>query len=109
MKARRWIILLGFLPGTIALFAAPAHAVVPCDFKGFSVGDEMTREQLMQQLGISKFKLDPKRSSFEETWPLQEKYGVIGAAEIEEEKIGSFCSEKSCTIPFGLTVGDDHV
>jgi hypothetical protein len=62
-----------------------------------------------EQLGISKFKLNPERSSYEETWALVEKYGIIPTGEIEEEKIGPNCSETSCTIPFGLSVGDDHI
>jgi hypothetical protein len=86
-----------------------AHSQVPCDVKGVTVGDKMTREQLMQQLGISKFKLNPERSSYEDFWALVDKYGIIPAGEIEEEKIGPFCSETSCTIPFGLSVGDDHI
>jgi hypothetical protein len=107
--APRWVLSLGFILAASLLPYASAHSQVPCDVKGISVGDKMTREQLMQQLSISKFKLNPKRSSFEETLPLLEKYGVMGAAEIEEEKIGPFCDEKYCTIPFGLTVGDDHI
>jgi hypothetical protein len=49
-----WTTILGFVVGVF--LSAPAHSQVPCDFKGVSVGDKLTREQLMQRLGIPQFK-----------------------------------------------------
>jgi hypothetical protein len=91
------------------LSALPGRAEVPCDFKGISVGDKLTREQVMQRLGIKKFKLDPPRSDFMEMDPQIEKYGITGAAEREEDQIGPYCRENSCNIPYGIFVGDDKI
>src|SRR4051812_13057725 len=85
------------------------HSQVPCDFKGVSVGDKITREQLMQRLGIKNFKLDPPTPSFEEGYPKVEQYGINGAAEREDDKIGPYCREDSCEIPRGIFVGDDNI
>jgi hypothetical protein len=72
------------------------------------VGDKLTREQLMQRLGISKFKVDPPDSSRTEIdWKAVEKYGITGAAERQDDKTGPYCRENSCNIPFGIFVGDD--
>ena len=38
-----------------------------------------------------------------------EKYGITGAAEREDDKIGPYCRENSCDIPFGIFVGDDKI
>jgi hypothetical protein len=88
-----------------SFFAAPVRSQVPCDFKGVSVGDKMSREQLMQRLGVSSFKIDPPTSSWEEI----EKYGITGAAERQDDKTGPYCRETSCNIPFGIHVGDDNI
>ncbi|HEY4048770.1 MAG TPA: hypothetical protein VGM27_18045 [Acidobacteriaceae bacterium] len=101
--------LLLFVLAATTSFAFPARSQVPCDFKGVSVGDKLTREELMQRLGIKNFKLDPPRPDFMEMHPEIEKYGINGAAEREDDKIGPYCTESSCNIPFGIGVGDDHI
>jgi hypothetical protein len=95
--------------GAIPLLVPAAHAQVPCDFKGVAIGDKMTHEQLMQRFEISNFKLDPPRPSWEETQPLIDKYGITPAAEIQDDKIGPYCREDYCNIPWGLHVGDDNI
>jgi hypothetical protein len=88
--------------------ATSARSQVPCDFKGVSVGDKLTREQLMQRLGVSKFKVDPPDSSRNEIdWKEVEKYGITSVAERQDDKTGPYCRENSCNIPFGISVGDD--
>jgi len=104
-QARRWVTALGFMLGATSLFSAPVRSQVPCDFKGVSVGDKMSREQLMQRLGVSSFKIDPPTSSWDEV----EKYGITGAAERQDDKTGPYCRETSCNIPFGIHVGDDNI
>jgi len=69
----------------------------------------MTPEQLMARWGVTKFKMNPPRVSFDKMQPLMDKYGINGAAEIEEEKIGPFCDSESCRIPFGISVGKDNI
>jgi hypothetical protein len=82
---------------------------VPCDFKGISVGDKLTREQVMERLGIKKFKLDPPRANFMEMQPDIDKYGITGTAEREDDKTGPYCREDSCNIPYGVVIGDDKI
>ena len=55
-------------------FASPSHAEPPCDFKGISVGTRMTPDQIMTALGVSTYKMNPVRSSFEERLLLSRKY-----------------------------------
>jgi hypothetical protein len=98
--------LLLFLLAAMS-FALPARSQVPCDFKGLSVGDKLTRDQLMQRLGISTFKVDPSRSEID--WQEVEKYGITGAADRQDDKTGPYCREDYCRIPFGITVGDDNI
>jgi hypothetical protein len=99
---------LGFMLAASLLPCAPTYSQVPCDFKGVSVGDKMTREQLMQRLGIAKFKLDPAEQSLVDL-SLAKKYSAIPAGEIQYEKTGPFCSYTFCSIPYGLTVGNDSI
>jgi hypothetical protein len=102
---------------TATSFALPAYSQTPCDFKGVSVGDKLTREQLMRRLGISTFKIDPPDSSrnnsdskeHEKYWREVEKYGIIGAAERQEDKTGPYCHDDYCRVPFGITIGDDNI
>jgi hypothetical protein len=103
---RSLALILVTLAGTA--IATPARSQVPCDFKGVSVGDKLTREQLMQRLGISKFKVDPPDLSRNEIdWKEVDKYGITGVAERQDDKTGPYCRENSCNIPFGIFVGDD--
>jgi hypothetical protein len=41
------------------------------------VGDKLTREEVMQRLGIKNFKLDPPRPDFIEMHPQIEKYRAL--------------------------------
>jgi len=102
------ILFFAALAASMAV-ALPVQSQAPCDFKGIAVGDKMTREQLMQRLGIVNFKLDPPRPDFMEMHEQIEQYGITGAAEREDDKIGPYCREDYCNIPWGLHVGDDNI
>jgi hypothetical protein len=95
-----------FLVGAL-LLASASHAATPCDFKGISVGNNMTPPEIMSMLGVSKYKMNPTRPSFEEMKPLYDKYGLLPAAEIEDWNIGPYCAETYCEAPYGIVVGVD--
>jgi hypothetical protein len=90
------------------LFASPSHAETPCDFKGLSVGDKVTPADIMTALGVTKYKTNPARPSFEETNALAQKYSTIPAAELQDWNIGPYCEGTSCRVPFGVTVGNNN-
>jgi hypothetical protein len=41
--------------------------------------------------------------------PLIERYGITPSAELEDDKMGPYCRDAYCNIPFGLKVGDDNI
>jgi len=89
-------------------FASPLHAETPCDFKGVSVGNKMAPAEIMAALGVTKYKTNPPQSSFEEMIALAEKYGTISAGELLDWKIGPYCKETSCLVPYGIAVGNNN-
>lgn len=102
-------ILLAVLNTTLLLFTTASHADTPCDFKGVSVGDKMSPAQIMSALGVTKYKMNPKRPSFEEMLPNIKKYGLVAAGEIEDWNIGPQCDDSSCRVPWGVTVGNSDI
>jgi len=108
LRSIRWWALVFGVAATPLLRTA-AYSLVPCDFKGVCVGEKLSREQLMQRFGIKRFKLDSPRPDFMQLDQEMEKYGITGAAEREDDKIGPYCRENSCNIPFGIFVGDDKI
>jgi len=98
--------IAALLVGTL-LFTSPSHAETPCDFKGISVGNKMIPAEIMSALGVTKYKTNPTRLSFDEMLRAAQKYSMIPAAELEEWNIGPYCDETSCRIPYGVTVGND--
>ena len=93
----------------IAMPANAAFAETPCDFKGLSVGDKLSPAEAMAALGIRNYKTNPKNASFEQLEPNVEKYGIIAASEIEDWKIGPYCHQTSCNIPYGVYVGNNDI
>lgn len=93
----------------LLIFSVAAHGEIPCDFKGVSVGDRLTPAQIMKMFGISKYVINPERPSFDEMRPLYENYGITGAAEIEDWKIGPYCEDLYCRIPRGVAVGNNDI
>ena len=74
----------------------------PCEFNGISIGDNLTKAQLMAKLGISKFKdrrMDgPPNINNED----EGKFGYGRASEIAEWKFGPYCAGDVCKIPYGV-------
>src|SRR5271169_6761615 len=85
------------------LWANPALAETPCEFKGVSVGSRMSPAEIMSALGVSQYKANPSRSY---DAALIDRYGLLAAADIEEWNIGPFCDDKSCVVPYGIRVGN---
>jgi hypothetical protein len=104
-------IAIAFLLFVFGLMVAPsaASAQIPCDFKGVSVGDRLTPDQIMKTFGILKFVTDPETASFDAMQPLYDKYGITGASELEDWKIGPYCRDTYCRIPRGVTVGNSDI
>src|SRR5262249_48304962 len=94
--------LLGFTTMT----RQAAGAETPCDFKGISVGDRMKPAEIMTALGITKYRTNPVLPF---DLALIQKNGIISAAEIQEWKIGPYCDETSCRIPYGVAVGNNNM
>jgi hypothetical protein len=80
----------------------------PCDFKGISVGNRMTPSEIMSALGVTKYKTNPERTSFEDRMAAAQKYGIIPAGELEDWNIGPYCTETYCQVPYGVTVGNNN-
>lgn len=95
------------LAAIVSLSAASTQAAATCDFKGLSVGDRMTQTSAMAALGITKFKTEPKRRTWDQQEKTIEKYGMVAAAEIETWGIGPFCETGVCWIPYGVDVGQN--
>ncbi len=89
----------------VLFFASASRAETPCDFKGVSVGNKMAAAEIMAAFGVTKYKTNP---SFEADMAAVEKYSTIPAMELEEWKIGPYCDDSSCRIPYGVTVGNDN-
>jgi hypothetical protein len=79
------------------LFVWPPPAETPCDFKGIFVGSRMSPAEIMSALGVAQYKTNPPRS-FDQA--LIEKYGLMAAADIEEENIGPFCNDTTCVASY---------
>lgn len=90
-------------------FATPSRAETPCDFKGISVGNKMTQAEIMSALGVTTYKTNPVRPSFEESFPAVQKLGLIPAAELEDWNIGPYCVESFCRVPYGVAVGNNNM
>jgi hypothetical protein len=77
-----------------------------CDFKGVSVGDKIDIADVMKKLGVTQYKVNPKQLDFTENHQVIEEYGLIGAQEVFDWKIGSYCNDKACVIP-STVIGDN--
>jgi hypothetical protein len=108
-KALRVAVPLVALLVSAFVFANSSHAETPCDFKGVFVGDKMTPAGVMAALGVTKYKMNPKRPSWEEQEPNIHKYGVVAAGELADWDIGPYCDDRSCVIPYGVFVGNDNI
>lgn len=95
-------------PCLFLLIIPHVAAATPCDFKGVSVGDKTTPESLMKMFGVKNYKMNPKQPPFKETLKLAKKYSFMAAGEIQDWNAGPVCTDNSCRIPYGVSVGDDN-
>ena len=94
------------------LVASISLAAPPCDFKGLSVGDIRTPQEIMKTLGVTNYKINPKTKNVWEDLEDVAKYGSIYMEEKSEFDTGPACFTGSdsnhCFIPYGYnkeTVG----
>ena len=97
--------IVAVLVGTL-LFVSSSRAETPCDFTGISVGDKMSPAQVMAALGVTNYKMNPPQR--DDTLMVASKIGLIAASELEDWAIGPYCTDKSCRVPYGVTVGSHN-
>jgi hypothetical protein len=108
---------LGLLVAAILLLTGEVHAATPCDFKGLSVGDKATPQEIMQHFGIAKYiteNADSRKmtdAAYEAYWGAINKrantVGMENAMEEERWNRGPVCNESYCDIPYGISVGNE--
>jgi hypothetical protein len=76
----------------------------PCNFKGLTVGESYDPKQVMQILGIKKYKIDPMVSSMMVTKDEERKFGHLGANEHSLWRVGPYCLGTTCEIPYGVEI-----
>jgi hypothetical protein len=119
-SANRYLDMRTIAITVVALFAmntGVAGAAPPCDFKGLSVGDYASPQQIMKNFGIKIYKdrrginenmFDPNDAASMEFWIREEEVGYFNALEERDIKKGPSCDEKSCEIPYGsIHVGNE--
>ena len=92
--------------------AKAANAAPPCHFKGLSVGDKATPQQIMSHFGVAKYGVDadkPEDSAAEAARLRRgETVGLMNAVEEEWWKEGSACGYDYCRIKYGqVSVGSE--
>lgn len=96
-----------------ALTAGSANAATPCDFKGLAVGDHASPRQIMKTFGIEMYKdktvvnTNQTREELDSRMKRANKVGLMNELEEEEFREGPSCSLNSCTIPYGVQVGNE--
>ena len=81
----------------------------PCDFKGVSVGDTMSTDEIMSIFGIKSYKTNPTIDLIKDHRDLIDKYGIMEAHTIVDFEVGPYCENKMCIIPNGITIGNNNV
>lgn len=109
METRNFAIGVAALAFSLLLAPLTARGEIPCDFKGVSVGDKLTSAEIMEKFSITKYMTDPQGESFEKMKYLYEKYSLLIAGELEDWKIGPYCKDTYCRIPYGVTVGNNNL
>jgi hypothetical protein len=115
MKIKKLIyhIILG-ISSIIINFQTAALAKPSCDFRGISIGDQLSQREIMEKLGFPKFILNPDLSLFEINGQPKEKIatilkddGMFMAREELEMSVGPYCNENSCVVPAGINIGNN--
>src|ERR1700692_1848773 len=95
------------------VFVGTVRAAPPCDFKGLSVGDKATPQQIMKHFGVDKYKDSDEEqktahgaAAYEKYLERAKKVGLNNAAEEQAFQVGPACGWNHCRIPFGVTVGN---
>jgi len=83
--------------------ASPCLAA-PCDFKGISVGERISKKQIFKKLGIKNFKLERGGDYVVERKEDVAAYGHLGATELALWRAGTICMESACSIPVGVEI-----
>jgi hypothetical protein len=98
----------------VVLYSGAAFAETPCDFKGLSVGDKVTPQQIMNHFGILKYKdtdepqtQAQRDAAFNALDENAQVVGIMNALEEENWKVGPACNRSTCRIPFGVSVGNE--
>jgi hypothetical protein len=97
--------------------ASAANATTSCDFKGLSVGDHATPQQIMANFGVVSYKdktipappktKEEKDKDFAAQMERAGKVGLMNAQEEQDWQVGPACDSSSCQIPYGsITVGE---
>lgn len=89
---------------SLLLAGATCIAAAPCEFNGVSIGDKLTRKQLMAKLGVKHFKLNPGPDVWLPTKDEESQYGYLGAKDLARWRTGPFCLADVCYIPFGIEI-----
>ena len=102
--------VLSAIIATFTLSISSVNAAPPCDFKGISVGDHFTPQQIMAHFGITKYKdadLPKSKDQFNAQLERAKVVGLMNAAEEEDWNEGPSCGKTHCRIPYGVTVGEE--
>ena len=108
-----WKIIAVFstVVATFFLSISLANAAPPCDFKGISVGDHATPQQIMTHFGISNYKktgLQLSSQQFDNRLKRGKVVSLVVALEEEQLEYGPYCDRMSCTIPYGMVkIGEE--
>jgi len=84
-----------------------SFAAAPCGFKGISVGDRLSSEEIMKILNIKKFSSQSPDEDIND-FALEKKHGFFAADEIRDEKHGAYCTRNRCSIHYGVFVGNNN-
>jgi len=91
----------------LATLAGVSAAAPPCDFKGLSVGDIKTPQEIMRTLGVMDYKLNPKEKDIWKNIDDIEKFGSGYVAEKADYELGPACfnngDSQFCRIPNGYS------
>jgi len=108
--------ILGFsFLACCGLFSISAYAATPCDFKGLSVGDKVSPQEIMRHYGIENFTIEDEQSKrtpqtdaeFKALTDRANEVNIINAQEEREWAKGPVCGSDYCRIPSGVEVGNE--
>jgi hypothetical protein len=102
---------------SLTMVAGTSLAAPPCDFKGLSVGDIKTPQEIMATLGVKNYKMNPEVKSIWDKPEDVRKYGMTYLVEKNDFDLGPACFTSSdsdhCRVPYGYNketvgIGNDN-